>query len=74
MQSNMLLNNLKRNKNKMSDIKKTNWQLAQEENINGYIDGIINQIKEHKDKQNDIIDNLIAKCEEIRMNILKEVK
>jgi hypothetical protein len=58
----------------MSDIKKTNWQLAQEENINGYIDGIINQIKEHKDKQNDILDNLIVKCEEIRINILKEVK
>jgi predicted RNase H-like nuclease (RuvC/YqgF family) len=49
---------------------KTNWQLAQEENINGYADHLTNVIKE----QRDIIDNLIIKCEEIRTTYLKEVK
>jgi len=51
-------------------MEKPNWIIAQEEMINDYADHLTNVIKE----QRDIIDNLIIKCEEIRINLLKEIK
>jgi len=49
------------------------YKMAEVE-LNNYVDFLINQIKEHRDKQNNIIDNLIIKCEEIRTKLLKEIK
>jgi hypothetical protein len=40
-----------------------------EEMINKYVDGVVNLLKEQRDS----LDDLIIKCEEIRINILNEI-